>query len=197
MQDLNDDEFLIIASDIHDNESVLASLSKLASTSKCLAFLYAGDLNIENYFIEQQVKSACFPFLPVQGNCDSPWSWADIGLTLPSYRTYSCKGLNLFITHGHLYSRPSDVGLSDEDFDIVITGHTHMNTISVQNIGDKTVTYVNPGSPTRPRGGTKASYAVIVFKKDGSADIQIRALDGNGLLAQKDIAINKCSERND
>ena len=197
MLDLKDEEFLLVASDIHDSESVLSALSKKASTPKCLGFLYAGDLNIENLLISQQIEYSAFPFLAVQGNCDNPWSWSDIGITLPSYRSYECKGLRIFLSHGHRFSAPSDVGLSDKDFDIVITGHTHMNELSEHCIDEKRVLFLNPGSPTRPRGGTKGSYALIRFQKKDSVCVEIRSLNGDGLLAQKHITVHQSTERND
>lgn len=68
----------------------------------------------------------------------------------------------IFLTHGHAYN--VKFGLDrlyykalETDSDIVIFGHTHMAT----HITEKDVTFLNPGSVSRPRGGKKPSYAVI------------------------------------
>ena len=55
--------------------------------------------------------------------------------------------------------------------------------------------YLNPGSPARPRG-CKASYGLVVFRQN-SVSLEIRALEGDGLLAQETIAVDNASERHD
>ncbi len=197
MLGLKDKKYLLVASDVHSSDQCFEKLAEIASDKDCLAFLYAGDLDIENYFITQSVQLRNFVFLPVQGNCDNRWSWTDVNLDLPLYRTCSFRGLNIFITHGHLYVSPSSVGLEDKDFDLVITGHSHCNGITSEFIEGKRITYLNPGSPSRPRGGSKSSYALVVFNEDGSVSLEVRALDGDGLLAQETIAVDKTPDRND
>ncbi len=191
MLGINDDAFLLVSSDVHDSEDALERLADIAADKRCLAFLYAGDLNIENYFISHILRNRSFVFMPVQGNCDNRWSWTDVNLDLPMYRSTSFKGLRIFISHGHLYYSPSSVGLEDTDFDLVITGHTHRYNIFSEIIDDKRVTYLNPGSPSRPRGGSEASYALVVFPSDGSARLEIRALKGDRLLAKEGIPVHQ------
>ena len=101
MLGLKDKKFLLVASDVHSSDQCFEKLAEIAGSPDCLAFLYAGDLDIENYFITQSVQLRNFLFLPVQGNCDNRWSWTDVNLDLPLYRTCSFKGLKIFITHGH------------------------------------------------------------------------------------------------
>ncbi len=190
MLEIKCDSFLLVSSDVHDDEDVLEQLAKTAADPRCMAFLYAGDLNIENYFMTQILKCRNFVFLPVQGNCDNRWDWTDVNIDLPMYRTCTYKGLKIFISHGHLYWSPSSVGLEDKDFDLVITGHTHKYGITSEIIDQKRVTYLNPGSPSRPRGGTKPSYAIVGFNSDGSVFVEIRALKGDGLLAKEAIPVH-------
>ena len=196
MLGLNEKQFLLVASDVHSSDQCFEKLAEIAADQNCLAFLYAGDLDIENYFITQSVQLRNYVFLPVQGNCDNRWSWTDVNLDLPLYRTCSFKGLRIFMSHGHLYGSPSSVGLEDKDFDLVITGHTHCSRIASEFVDGKRVTYLNPGSPSRPRGGSRPSYALVVFNEDESVSLEIRALDGNSLLAQETIAVDKTSDRN-
>ena len=197
MLEIKCDSFLLVSSDVHDDEGALEQLSKIAEDSRCLAFLYAGDLNIQNYFISHILRCRNFVFLPVQGNCDNRWDWTDVNMDLPMYRTCSYKGLKIFISHGHLYWSPSAAGLEDKDFDLVVTGHTHRYGITSEIIEQKRVTYLNPGSPSRPRGGAEASYALVIFQNDGSAEIQIRALKGNRLLSKEAVPVHKLPVRND
>ena len=197
MLELNKIKYLLVASDVHSSDQCFEKLSEIAGNQNCLAFLYAGDLDIENYFIAQSVQLRNYVFLPVQGNCDNRWSWTDVNMDLPTYRTCYFGGLKIFITHGHLYGGPSSVGLDDKNFDLVITGHSHCSRISSEIIDSKRITYLNPGSPSRPRGGSKASYALIVFNEDKSVSLEIRALDGDGLLAQETITVDKTPDRND
>ena len=187
---LTKDTFLLVASDIHSSDQCFEKLAGMAGNENCLAFLYAGDLDIENYFITQSVQLRNYVFLPVQGNCDNRWSWTDVNLDLPLYRTCSFRGLKIFITHGHLYWSPSSVGLEDKDFDLVITGHSHRNSISSEIVDGKRIIYMNPGSPTLPRGGSKASYGLVVFGQGGVVSLQIRALENDCLLAQETITVD-------
>ena len=107
------------------------------------------------------------------------------------YRTCSFGGLRIFISHGHIYDSPSSAGLADSDFNVVITGHTHVNGISKQLIDGKEVVFLNPGSPSRPRGYSKASYAKIVFRPDDKVSFEIRALNGDRLLSQETVAFKQ------
>ena len=188
---LTQDAFLLVASDGHSSDRCFEKLAEIAGNENCLAFLYAGDLDIENYFITQSVQLRNYVFLPVQGNCDNRWSWTDVNLDLPLYRTCTFRGLKIFITHGHLYWSPSSVGLEDKDFDLVITGHSHSNNISSEIVDGKRIMYMNPGSPSRPRGGSKASYGLVIFGQGGIVSLQIRALENDCLLAQETITVDK------
>ncbi|MBR6085482.1 MAG: metallophosphoesterase family protein [Spirochaetales bacterium] len=195
MPELTEDAFLLVASDVHSGDECFEKLCKIAGSENCLAFLYAGDLDIENYFITRSVQLRNFVFLPVQGNCDNRWDWTDVNLDLPLYRTCTFKGLKIFISHGHLYYEPSSVGLEDKDFDLVISGHSHSYNISTEIIEGKRVIYMNPGSPSRPRG-CRSSYGLVVFGEDGSVSLEIRALDGDGLLAKETITVDDASVGN-
>ena len=188
---------LLVASDIHNDDDAFEMLTKKAEDRDCLAFLYAGDLDIENCLISSLLQVRNFLFIPVQGNCDNRWEWTDIGLDLPLYRTCTFGGLKIFLTHGHMYSDPSSAGLEDKDFDVVINGHSHVNNISEQLIDDKRIIFMNPGSPSRPRGYSKASYGMIVFNEDGSVSFRLHALKGDGVLSEKTVSFNQASVRND
>ena len=194
---IKEDKFLIVASDVHSDDQAFELLAEKAGDENCLGFLYAGDLNVGNCIISSVIRCRNFLFIPVQGNCDNRWEWTDLGLDLPLYRTCSFGGLRIFITHGHLYSDPSSAGLEDKDYDIVITGHSHVNSIQEQFLDNKRVVYLNPGSPSRPRGYSKPSYARVVFKDNGSVSFEIRALNGDGVLSDKTVFFHQTAVGND
>lgn len=211
------EKFLLVASDIHDNENFLERLTNIANNPKCIAFLYAGDLNIENYFICNLLRYRNFTFIPVLGNCDNPWSWTNANVqTPPLYRTlqYANKTgkFSIYMSHGHLYPYPSCVGLNDEDYEIYITGHTHKgsletvlldnNSILGSNEGDsceernkensntkKSVLLFNPGSVSSPRGGTKPSYGLIRIPQEGSVFVELRDFINNALLSKVPVVL--------
>lgn len=188
---------LLVASDIHNDDQAFEILVKKAENKDCLALLYAGDLNIENCMISSLLQVRNFLFIPVQGNCDNKWEWTDLGMDLPLYRTCSFGGLKIFISHGHMYTDPSSAGLCDKDFDIVINGHTHVNSLSEQILDGKQIVFMNPGSPSRPRGYSKPSYGTIVFNEDNSVGFRLHALQGDGVLSEKTVSFNQTSVRND
>lgn len=197
MLEIKDEKFLLVASDVHDDENAFEVLTKLASDQHCLGLLYAGDLNVENYFIATMLKYRNFVFLPVLGNCDNPFSFQDVSVPQPSfYRTCEYNGLKIFLSHGHRYYSPCGVGLNDADFDLVITGHSHKNNLEKVEIEGKTQYLMNPGSPSQPRGFCDKSYGLIRFpnQQDKSAFgsravLEIRKMFSDSLLAQETILV--------
>lgn len=205
-KDNGKDRFLLVASDIHDAESAFEKLAQKANDPSCIAFLYAGDLNVENYFINHALKYRSFTFIPVLGNCDNPWAWIDAGVPQPpQFRTLSYTNrtgdLRIYISHGHLYPYPSSVGLGNEDFEVCITGHTHVNSLKADILetshpSKKQLVLLNPGSPSCPRGGSHQSYAMITIPNEGSAVVQIRDFVRDDLLSEMAVPLHKVKERN-
>lgn len=170
-------KFLLIASDIHSDDEAFEKLAKKASCEDCLGFLYAGDLDIENYFISNILRNRNFVFIPVCGNCDSPYSYQDASLPVPpTFRETTIGEKKFFITHGHLYSDPESAGLND-NFDIVINGHTHIYSLCKK----ENYVFLNPGSASRPRGYTERSYATVTFKEHAVL-IEIKSFETDRVL---------------
>ncbi len=194
------ERFLLVSSDIHDAESAFEKLAQKANAKSCAAFLYAGDINVENYFICNALKYRSFTFLPVLGNCDNPWAWTDAGVPQPpQFRTLTYGNrtgkLHIYMSHGHLYPYPSSAGLGDEDFELCITGHTHVNSLKTDTIetpihNEKQLVLLNPGSPSCPRGGSRPSYAVIRIPNEGSASVEIRDFIRDDLLSEMTIPLH-------
>ena len=188
--DFQDQKYLLVASDIHNNEQALESLAEIAKHPNCVAFLYAGDLNVENYFISEILRYRNFVFLPVLGNCDNPWAYADINVpTPPYYRTlhYSNETgkLDIYMSHGHLYPYPTEDLIGDSTFNLIINGHSHVGELREED----NAIFLNPGSPAQPRGNCIASYGVILMPKSGLFTAELRKFTSNALLSQKTIAL--------
>lgn len=206
--------FLLVASDVHDSEACFSKLARKASDPDCIAFLYAGDLNVENYFICEELKYRSFTFLPVLGNCDNPWAWTDAGVQQPpQFRTLHQRNrtgeLGIYMSHGHRYPQPSYAGLDDDAFALIITGHSHVGCIETcrpkkletshmdGNEKECTAVHLNPGSPSSPRGGSSPSYAVIRIPDEGSAVVELREFFSDDLLSTAAIPLHKVKEGND
>lgn len=180
-------KFILVASDVHRDSEAFERLSAIARTRECLAFLYAGDLDVEDWFISDILRKRNFVFIPVAGNCDRPFSFTDAGLTPPpEYRSTDIGNLKIFMTHGHRYTLPEDVDLCSDKFDVVITGHTHKPNLTVRD----TTIYMNPGSASLPRGGSRAGYGIIEILED-SILAQIRVLDGKETVSSVSVSLHK------
>lgn len=189
--DFQKQKFLLVASDIHNNEHAFEELAKIANHPNCIAFLYAGDLNVENYFIGELLRYRNFVFLPVLGNCDNPWAFCDINVPQPPhYRTLSYSNssgkLDIYMSHGHLYPFPTEENTGEKNFNLIINGHSHVGLIKQE---DNTIIF-NPGSPSQPRGNCIPSYGVILVPNSGCFSVELRKSESNTLLSQKAIPLN-------
>ncbi len=189
--DFQEQKYLLVASDIHNNEHAFEELSKLANNPNCIAFLYAGDLNVENYFIAEILRYRNFVFLPVLGNCDNPWAFCDVNVPQPPYyRTLSYSNnsgtLNIYMAHGHLYPFPTEELTGGKHFNLIINGHSHVGLMNLEN---NTLIF-NPGSPSQPRGNCIASYGVVKIPESGLFTAELRKFQSNALLSQKRIPLN-------
>lgn len=98
----------------------------------------------------------------IKGNCDV-YSKVDA----LKEKILKIEGYEILLTHGHdydvkygldkLYYRCKELGV-----DVALFGHSHV--WCVENYDD--VLFVNPGSPTIPRGGNKASCALLTIGEE-------------------------------
>ncbi|MDY4919758.1 MAG: metallophosphoesterase [Phascolarctobacterium sp.] len=112
------------------------------------------------------IKTVC-----VRGNCDIVANEAKVDefLVLENFKVW--------LTHGHKYiqwNEKTDLGYwaKQLDQDIVIFGHTHVPMC--EEYGDPLL--INPGSPSRPRGGSKASFAVLTLLKGQLPEVEFFTL---------------------
>lgn len=95
----------------------------------------------------------------VRGNCDL----LDDGSLFDEY--LEIEGYKIWLTHGHRYIErnvQADLGYWAKQLgqDIVVFGHTH---VPMAEYYAETL-LVNPGSPSRPRGGSEPCFAVLTLQ---------------------------------
>lgn len=93
----------------------------------------------------------------VRGNCD-------YSSTAPAERILTIEDIKVLATHGYRYNVKSDcLGLyfkaQQEEAGLVLFGHTHFAEVFEK----EGITFVNPGSVSKPRG-TSETYAVITVE---------------------------------
>ncbi len=189
--DFQEQKYLLVASDVHNQEQAFEELAKLANNPNCIAFLYAGDLNVENYFIGEILRYRNFVFLPVLGNCDNPWAYSDVNVPVPPYyRTLSYSNasgkLDIYMSHGHLYPFPTEELVGEKNFNLIINGHSHVGLIQQEG---STIVF-NPGSASQPRGNCIPSYGVVLIPSSGLFTVELRKFMSNTLLSQKTIPLD-------
>ncbi|HPJ23816.1 MAG TPA: YfcE family phosphodiesterase [Bacillota bacterium] len=97
----------------------------------------------------------------------------------PKDMTLDFEGIRVFLTHGHLFS--VKLGLSSllnhclyNDIQIACFGHTHQAMIKEI----EGVLFINPGSLSRTRLFSKASYAILEITEK-AIEATIKSLDGD------------------
>ena len=129
-----------VISDIHGRLSAEAYAALQGSDY----ILCAGD--IESRMVLTELETIA-PTICVRGNCDR----YDLGPRVKDLVSPLLAGVRFRIVH-----RPEDIGVVPEDVRVVIHGHTH---IPREQYGKNGVLFLNPGSPSRPRGGSHKSVA--------------------------------------
>ena len=99
------------------------------------------------------------PVAAVRGNCDrGPLS------SLPEILSITREDTRILIIHNLNRLYPENI---PPDTDIIICGHTHVPS-QTEHRG---ITWLNPGSPTLPRGGSNPGF-IRLHLKDGSRTIE-------------------------
>ena len=177
---------LLTVSDCHGEWRGLVRIIKQFGPT-CDALLMLGDCwrdlseTLEKAQEEKAFRTTVPPVIAfVRGNGDPgtfPVSY-DIGKNNPNARTLpkgtvlvpetlllEVNGHKIYMTHGHMQG--VDFGYNKLGLDaklqgarIVLHGHTHIPVFEQR--GD--FTFINPGSTSRPRGGSPASFAILTVE---------------------------------
>ena len=107
------------------------------------------------------------PVYAVRGNCD-------FGGEEPLERVVDLGGKRFLLLHSHQYYFQQALLYRGEEVraDMVLYGHTHVPDLSA----DGARLLLNPGSLSRPRGGSAASCALILL--DGN-DLSVRFVNAD------------------
>ena len=141
-----------VISDMHGHLSEEA----YKALEPCDMSLCAGDVERPTILME---LDAIAPTVAVLGNCDTSLR----GMDIPFTASPRIGGVRFFMTH-----RPEDIGTVAEDVRVVVHGHTHIPR--EERIGE--VLYLNPGSASKPRGGSKRGVARVTIANGEVANVE-------------------------
>lgn len=172
---------LMFASDLHGSLFFCNKLINAYQNEKPQKLILLGDLlyhgprndlskNYNTIEVAKLLNSIKNNLLCVHGNCDAEVD--QMVLDFPIMSDYSIMYIEnrlIFFTHGHIYNKNNLPKLNKND--IIICGHTHVQTI--ENING--IIYINPGSVSLPKQNNPNTYMIYenkTFKiKDFSSNI--------------------------
>lgn len=151
---------IVVMSDNHGYQDKMEVVKKLENDGDY--YVHCGDS--EAYRSDDLNGWIC-----VRGNND--WSF-----DLAKEAVLEVEGVRILITHGQYFgyfNRELKMrGLLEEhDCTVLLSGHTHMPSI----VEEQGYIFINPGSTSLPRGGSKASYAVV-YIDNGKVSAEIKEL---------------------
>ena len=163
---------LMIASDLHGSAAYTRRLLELYRDTGCQRLVLLGDLlyhgprnplpeGYEPPAVAKLLNDMADELLCVRGNCDAEVD--QMVLEFPIMADYTTlvleNGRTLFATHGHHASEAAPPPLQPGD--VLLCGHTHIP--ACRACGD--LVYLNPGSVSIPKAGSRRSYLLY----DGGA----------------------------
>lgn len=157
---------ILIISDSHgDNNAVISVINK----EKPEMLIHLGDVENDIFEIEQALGVPSVPAVFIRGNCDL------YDKRLRQVAVFELKGHRFFASHGHLQRASWEYSnlvysAEENECDIALYGHTHVPLD--EEFGD--VRVLNPGSISRPRGGSKKSYIIMEMDDDGEYSVEFK-----------------------
>ena len=158
-------------SDVHGNIECLNKAIERYKEENVDKLIILGDFSgyyfsSSDFEVAEILNNMAGAIIAVKGNCDSSETDKLFNFGLDYLKTIDVNGIKVTLTHGHMYNRNN---LPENCGEIFLSGHTHIG--SIEKINGKII--ANPGSISKPRGGTKKSYIII----DGN-NIELKSLDG-------------------
>lgn len=176
---------LLFVSDMHGSAFYAEKLKEIYSKEKPNKLILLGDLmyhgprnSLPEEYNPQKVaeilNSLKEHIICVRGNCDSEVDQMLLDFDImKDYTTIFIDGLELFITHGHVYN--SEKLPKSAKKLILIHGHTHVQVAEDR----ESHYYINPGSIAIPKDGDPSTYMIyenhtfIIKDLEGNAADQI------------------------
>lgn len=149
---------ILVLSDTHGELDRALEMYERISTSICNIdrIFHCGDFFKDAHEIEAKTGT---PVSCIPGNCD--------GCSKEHFKIIDTPAGKIMITHGHMenvnFSLMHLKYLADQHgCSAVCFGHTHVPVNEVSS----GIRFINPGSLTNPRGGSKSSCALIIAKEN-------------------------------
>ena len=170
---------ILIASDLHGDAEACRALLSVYEKSGAEELLLLGDLlyhgprtDLPAGYAPKEVIAMLEPIadriLAIRGNCDAEVDEWVLPFPLTDYATLPLAGgKTIHLAHGHKYGEDNPPPMNAGD--ILICGHTHVAKKSIK----ENFVYLNPGSVSLPKEGTKQGY--ILF--DGKT-FEFKAFNG-------------------
>ncbi len=154
-----------VFSDTHGDISAARRFFDRIAPLDCLFHL--GDYAADG---DKLAKLFACPVYAVRGNCD-------YRSDAPLERQVDLGGKRFLLLHGHQYYAMSSLLYRAEEVhaDMVLYGHTHVPDLSAD--GPRLI--LNPGSLSRPRGGSVESCALILLDKN---DLNVRFINADNAI---------------
>jgi len=161
---------ILVISDSHGDSSIVRLLlNRYAQWAQMVVHL--GD-NIKD-LLQYELEYPAITFTAVPGNCDYYGG-------LPNERILTvgvgnAKKRRLLLLHGHTLNVKSGYNrlmyyAQEKEVDACLFGHTHTPLVHTEPVFscEKEILFMNPGSISQPRGGSRASYGIVLINNDGS-----------------------------
>lgn len=147
----------IVFSDTHGRTDGAREI--IAGAGGVDAILHLGDFGGD---LQKLADSLSIPYYAVRGNCDGWGSY-------PRRRVVELGGARLLLVHGDAFRGVFELAdaAKGERCAAVLFGHTHEPLLQA----DGATLILNPGSFSRPRSGSKESYALLEIE---NSDINVR-----------------------
>lgn len=127
--------------------------------------VHAGDVGTASIL---HVLGSMAPVLAVRGNCDTG---PEVRLLPPSL-SVMLGGVRVAVSH-HAGDVEMAILSGGAIPRVAISGHSHVPSIEERD----GVLWVNPGSVTSPRAGSRPSVATVIVEKDGRVAARIAPID--------------------
>ena len=170
---------LMIASDIHGSAYYCRRMLEAFEKEQPERLLILGDIlyhgprnDLPKDYAPKEVIAMLNPlkqkFLCVRGNCDTEVDQMVLEFPiLADYCLLNLDGQTIFATHGHTWN-PGHLPMLQKG-DILLNGHTHIPACEEKD----GYVYMNPGSVSIPKNGSRHSY--MMFE---NGTFQWKDLDG-------------------
>lgn len=173
-----DNARVLVISDSHNSYSTLGHIVRTFGKD-CDALIFCGDgvadiaTLLSNAKFDNEVAASVPSVIAVvQGNNDAGSYAVSSGerISAPQRQILNVCGKNVLIVHGH--RQGVDFGLESLAFEaqmtecsIIVHGHTHIaHEVFFGENNDYKI--INPGSCSRPRGGTPPGFAIMTFARN-------------------------------